>query len=282
MTRTILHIGAHKTATTYLQKKLALNQTVLEKHNILYLPLDELRKNVTGGLHDRSKLNEETLSAIRQAVRTRTVILSDENIAGMPGDLVRSGTFYPSIGERARQVCDIININGPDVYFALREYSAFLVSMYCEYLRHNDFMPFEDYHALYRKSGFSWRKVIADILAALPGARLTVWDFGEFRSKENLILSDMLGFEATGFAAPEKQLRASFSQMMMTSLVALRPSLSAADLKRVLPFLARAFPKGDEYPAYSPIAPAGVTAMEAAYAADLARIRQDFPKIRFL
>ena len=47
MPRILLHIGAHKTATSYMQKKLALNVDLLARRGIHYDPLEVFRKGFT-------------------------------------------------------------------------------------------------------------------------------------------------------------------------------------------------------------------------------------------
>ena len=45
--RVILHIGAHKPATTFLQRQLAGNAEALKKHGVSYVDLRTMRSGIT-------------------------------------------------------------------------------------------------------------------------------------------------------------------------------------------------------------------------------------------
>ncbi len=280
MARTVLHIGAHKTATTYLQKKLAINMELLDKHGIYYLPLEILRRNFTSMLQD--KPSNEVAAKLVAAAKTGDVIVSDENIAGVPGDLVRSGAYYPQISERLALASEILGNDRPEIFMAMREYSSFAVSMYCEYIRHRDFLPFDEYFEIYKASGFSWRKVISDIRKGVPGAKIVLWDFSRFSKIENKIFAEMTGLDPALLTEPEGPVRESFSEMTMLALNTLNGVIEPHLIRRAVQGLARAYPRGDEFKGYSPLPLDTAEALKAAYRADLEKIRVEHPDIRMI
>jgi hypothetical protein len=282
MVRTILHIGAHKTATTYMQKTLAINREELAAKGIHYDPLEVLRKNFTNSLQDPPKGNPEFVAALKDRIKVQDVIVSEENMPGVPGDLVRNGVYYAHARERLAHIGVLLDVTAPEIFLAVREYSSFLVSMYCEYIRHREFIAFPDYFELYRKSEFSWLKVVGDIAGALPAARLRLWDFSKFRTIEGEVFSAMLGQDAGFLKAPEGPVRESFSDAAMRSYAALSTVLSHQELKNLINPISRALPKGDVYKAFNPLAEDVVAALKAQYQQDLRAIAETYPAIEFI
>ena len=91
MPRMIMHIGAHKTATSYMQKKLALNVELLNRRNIHYDPLEIFRKEFTPLLNEGVARESEWIRELRGTARAMNILVSEENVMGVPGDLVREG-----------------------------------------------------------------------------------------------------------------------------------------------------------------------------------------------
>jgi hypothetical protein len=282
MPRMILHIGAHKTATSYMQKKLALNVDLLNRRNIHYDPLDIFRKEFTPLLNEGVTRETEWVRELRGTARAMNVLVSEENIMGVPGDLVRDGDYYVRARARLARACQLLGTETPELFLALREYSGFTVSMYSEYIRHQKFLKFEDYLEIYDKTGFSWLRVIEDIFASLPGARLTVWDFGNFRTLEKPVFEAMLGFDPDIFQNPEGPVRESFSEVAVRAFEALSGALTHAEMKKLINPIARNLPKGADYPAFDPHLPETKERMKAQYKADLAAIPTRFPSVRII
>lgn len=282
MARTILHIGAHKTATTYMQKKLAINREELAARGIHYDPLEVLRKNFTNSLQDPPKGNPEFVAGLKEKIRTQDVIVSEENMPGVPGDLVRDGVYYAHAKERLALIGRILDVKAPEIFMAIREYSSFLVSMYCEYIRHREFIRFADYFERYQKSGFSWIKVVTDISEALPDARLRLWDFGKFRTIETEVFTALLGQDPAFLKAPEGPVRESFSDAAIRAYEALSTALTHQEMKQLINPVARALPKGDLHKAFNPLAEDVAAALKQQYREDLKTIAERFPSIEFI
>jgi hypothetical protein len=265
-----------------MQKKLALNREELGARGIHYDPLEVLRKNFTHALQDPPKGNSEFIAALRQKIKIQNVIVSEENMPGVPGDLVRNGVYYAHARERLAHVGSLLGVDAPEVFMAVRDYPSFLVSMYCEYIRHREFIHFADYLELYKKSEFSWVNVVSDIIAALPDARVRIWDFAKFRTLEGRVFSLVLGQDAGFLKAPEGLVRESFSDAAMRSYAALSGVLSHQELKNLINPISRALPKGDVYKAFNPLAEETIAVLKDQYRQDLRTIAEKFPSIEFV
>jgi hypothetical protein len=282
MVRTVLHIGAHKTATTYMQKKLAINVDALGARGIQYYPLEVLRKNFSGILQDVDKADPAFVEELKRKMKTGDVLLSEENIAGMPGDLVRNGVYYAHTKKRLKRLREIIDVDAPEIFMAFRDYASFTVSMYCEYLRHREFMRFSDYFELYKESKFSWINVVGDIVAASPRSKVRLWDFGKLRSIENQVFSAMIGQDASFLATPEGPMRESFSETAIRAFESLSGLLNHRELKSLIGPIARAVPRGDEHKAFNPLSEQTVAELKEQYRRDLQTITERFPTVEFI
>ena len=282
MPRMILHIGAHKTATSYMQRKLALNVDLLRRRNVHYDPLDIVRKEFTTILNDRQAQESQWLHELRVTAMSMNVLVSEENIMGVPGDIVREGQYYVWAEPRLKRACRLLGTETPEIFLGLREYAGFTVSMYSEYIRHRQFMKFADYLEIYDKSGFSWIRVIEEIFTAVPGAKLTVWDFANFRKIEKDVFQAMLGFDPDILQSPEGPIRESFSEVAVRAFEALSGALTHAEMKKLINPIARNMPKGSEYPAFDPHLPDTKERMRSQFEADLATIAARFPAVTIL
>jgi hypothetical protein len=282
MPRMILHLGAHKTATSYMQKKLALNADRLAAHNIHYEPLETLRKQFTPLLNENSTRDSFWTDELRGKAAVTNVLVSDENIIGAPSDLVREGQYYADSRRRLARACQLLGTETPEIFLALRDYASFTVSMYSELIRHREFVDFADYFAIYVPSGFSWIRVIEDIFEAVPGAKLTLWDFADFRSMEKQVFQAMLGVSPSELENPVGPMRESFSDLAVRALAALSKSLSHAEMKKLIKPISRNLPKGVEYPAFDPHSPDVKKRLREQYRDDLAAIALKFPQATFL
>jgi hypothetical protein len=282
MPRTVLHIGAHKTATTYMQQKLAINIEALATRGIHYDPLDILRKNFTSALQNNPRANWEFVENLRGRTKQQDVLISEENISGVPGDLVRHGVYYANISDRLKTIINMLDIDTPEIYIGLREYSSFMVSMYSEYIRHREFIRFVDYFELYDKSGFSWVKVISDIIDAVPRAKVHIWDFSKFRDIETQVFAGLLGQDPGFLQNPEGPVRESFSEKAMQVFEVLSGMLTHREMKHLITPVARALPRSGEYKAFEPMEPATAAVLKQQYLQDLASISAKFPKVEFI
>lgn len=280
MPRLALHLGAHKTATTYIQRSFATNLETLKAKGIYFLPLDILRKNFTSLLTgtEETDITRELLAACRR----QDVVISDENIAGSPGDVIKHGTYYPNVGKRLAKVMAKTGNSTPEIFFGFRDYASFVISSYCEFLRHREYVPFAPYGEAFAKSGFSWLQVVDQIVREAPKADVTVWDFALVKTDVNRILSAIAGFDASSLEKPTEPLRSSFSAQTVTALDHLAKIMSPDMVGRAVGPMSRAFPKGADFPAFNPFDKATTDRLTERYQADLDTIRRKHPRIRFL
>lgn len=191
-----LHLGAHKTATTYLQTLLKDNLELLSQAGISYIPLEDMRKHFMPALfHDKDTVDQCSLSEwlSNKAAPNEVLIMSEENLIGWPSELkqklynnaeTRLKAFKQSIGDHAVS----------DIYITIRDFAPFFQSCYLESQRNNNF-PLEAVNYQYL-SRFSWLSLIASIERVFPEASIHVLEYERFKVALQNLLASLLGAEA--------------------------------------------------------------------------------------
>jgi hypothetical protein len=277
MKKVIFHLGAHKTATTYIQNRLQANDDLLEAHNVYYPGIGEMRRYFTYRIHDKTRNDFTTrMLSLRE---THDILLSDENMAGGIDDVMRLDRQYIETAPKLARYCQIMETDAPTVFFALREYSSFVISIYCEYLRHYPYLDFETFARQYQASGFSWVALIGEMLSAVPKAEIYLWDFADFPALEEDILAAMTGVKKGEFKPLHGMHRESFSSLAVNCIAALSGVIDLRNMQKLLPALTKAFPKSREYPAFNPFPAEYVAEAKAHYRSDIEKIGELFPGV---
>ena len=203
----ILHVGAHRTATTSFQRYLRANSDAIGTSGTgVWGPL-RTRKGLFSGMFpgpamqgrspDRVKGRVSLqLSRARDAGVVR-LLVSDENMIGSSRQCVRTGSLFPAAGDRMARYCAafdgaitrvMLNIRSPETWWASA--AAYAISR-----GHGvpDAAPLDRIAT----SGRGWRDVITDLACAVPNAEIKIAPFEEFAGRPDALLS-----EATGVQAP--------------------------------------------------------------------------------
>ncbi len=160
-----LHLGVHKTATTYVQSRLWNSLDELERNRVNYIGLSDLRKRLTSRLGDVSFGKLDVFDALYPFLNCDRLILSDENILGGT-DAPRRQTFYPWAKQKVKKVLGGLEGCDVEVYVTLRSFPDYLISRYTESLRHFKFSTFEDYMSGIEMKNISWLPLLDDLSAA--------------------------------------------------------------------------------------------------------------------
>ena len=256
-----LHIGAHKTATTFIQKVLRASKDSLTGHGIKYVPTQNVRKNVTHGLRahkNRGISRAATVTRIREYVESRfpgdytTLVISEENLVGNCRELYTKSDLYPNIKDRLQLVAEALQAYEVDVYFSVRGYVDFFPSAYCEFLRHNDFTTFETFLGGVDSDKDYWVGVIDSICDVFGADRTHVWAYEDFRKHSKRIMAELVSSADIRLSYDIDDARLSMSDMSIRALTKLDEILSPAETSRLVKAVTLAFPKGDGYAGFSP------------------------------
>lgn len=182
----ILHLGVHKTATTYFQSRLYNSSSLLRDNSIGYLGLEETRKFITSRLHEKIKVSNE-LNEIFDS--SRFVIISDENIIGGT-ERITSELIYPDVAKRLKALQIKTRFKRVEAHITIRDPESYLISRYCEYLRHYRFISIGQYFDSFDLKNFSWLPLLRTIESVL-GCNVNVTCFENIFDDENAYLNSI-------------------------------------------------------------------------------------------
>lgn len=271
----ILHVGLHKTATTALQDFLGAEAAALARHGVACPRFPRMRNEVTPLITSASPPDQAALRRLVERVRSPVLLLSDENILGLVGEVL-GGALYPYAENRIRRLCALFPDRRVRLFLTLRSPAPYLASMYCEFLRHNPFRSFADYTRDFDVHGFSYAAILDWLFRLPPNADATITPFEPARGGGIPVIAGRLLDAACGpghgidlAAFPETRSRAAYSveELELAAMVAERAGGKTAQI-----LLGMLDTRGRRFGAtrFEPLPPATAAALEAAYDRDLA------------
>lgn len=134
-----LHIGAHRTATTRFQHYMRRHARPLTRRGIgFWGPLRTRAGLLTdilanpGQDHDQAQAaRRRLLSALERAEKagTKHLVLSDENIPGLPVDNIRNASLYPQVGPRVARLSEATEHRIDRVVLTVRPHHDYWASL---------------------------------------------------------------------------------------------------------------------------------------------------------
>jgi hypothetical protein len=253
-----LHVGAHKTATTFLQSTLAANATGLADRGIAYMPLAATRRHLTPHLAGSGRLRlDGQLRRFFSAggfATPRGMVISDENIIGGCGSFITTGRLYAKAGPRLERLRDALPGCEFTLFFSVRAYDSFLASAYCEALRHaGAFAAFDEFRKRLDREYCRWPAVLERLVDALRPKEVVVWRYEDFRANATVIMRK-LAFNIGEPLKPSKRKaeRASFSQTAIDVLALVDDRYGPLVSGRLIRPVRRHFPKGADHAPFDP------------------------------
>lgn len=279
MKKAIVHIGTHKTATTSLQSFFERSRPALAAQGVSYLPLNEMRKSVTPLICSHRKEDRRKLRELALCINHDIVILSDENIIGDSSELYR-GELYQFAPIRVKNICDIFSPAKIEIYLVLRRPDGFIKSMYCEYIRHNTFVSFNEYIKNIIIEEFSYRRIF-DWVFELPEAvavHILDMDQGEIWGPEQaaraMLVSACVDPHSVDYSLmPSDRSRSSFSMEEITLFGKIAEAAGGNIVKQFIRMLEA---KGQRFgkTKFDPMSDSLVTRLNARYQEDIIYLSQ--------
>ena len=283
-----IHLGSHKTATTYLQETLLLNRGRSAAAGLAYLPLASVRPLLRDAMRARRKSKEakgfrlfskgaagacEKLDEIAKRFDIEMpVTLSEENILGEAQDSYYGG-LYPKAGIGLSVLRDILPPRPIEFWLSVRSYAPYLASMYAESLRHGAFIPLHQYRENNRQSPGSWVTLVDVIREHFPEAKVVVWRYEDFARLEPQILERLSGVPfARMHRLSQRIVLPSASSEAIERMIAAAPDLSRQERIYTMLALQDCYGMTDRSQKFSPWEEEEKTAMAERYERDLAQL----------
>ncbi|MEM6906930.1 MAG: hypothetical protein AAF568_13635, partial [Pseudomonadota bacterium] len=191
--RVILHLGAYKTASTHIQRRLDLNAETLAQAGVAVATPATLRPALR-----RAEVGAGP--AIAEAVRDADllgmarIVVSEEQLPGPLRPMAQGQAFYRGAERRLAPIAEALAGQEVTVLLALRSYADFYASAYGQVIRGwrwIDFGTDERERILGESRG--WPDLVADIYRAFPGRPVHVWRYEAMGRRPRPIWSALVG-----------------------------------------------------------------------------------------
>lgn len=234
--RVILHIGAHRCASTTFQHYLRLNSDRLSEEGIGFWGPRRTRNGLFSGLQPgpraatgrdvqaRAVGRVQLACAHSAATGVQQLLVSDENMMGSVRGNLRLGELYCGVGERVSRFNQAFDGYLSDVVVSIRGLDRYWSSALGYGLTRGRAVPGRAALDRLTNAPRSWRDVVSDIACAVGTARIWVLPFEPFAGRPEAQLAMM-----TGIKAPQTHARMWLNQTpCLPELRAIDPSIAAA------------------------------------------------------
>jgi hypothetical protein len=282
----LVHLGAHKTATTFIQSQLANNRAELATKGYGVAGIWVVRRKFTN-LFDRLSyfdpvwrfltrrlLRRRLDRMIAQAGKVETFLLSDENLLGLISANYWRGYLYPWAGRRVAILKSLLGARETHFFLCIRRYPDYLTSSWLQMASKGKAPAFEKYLEKFPPEGRGWAEIVADICGAVGAKNVTVWTYDWF-SEDPARVFQLLA-PGTDFVVPARELKREILPSLtikgLNVINQLEDHLSRGELKR-LSAVIRSFPFDEPNPRLEISEPALLEAYEEKYRGDVDKIR---------
>jgi len=211
--KVILHIGAHRTATTSMQSYMRRHGAALRNAGIGFWGPARTRKGLFAGIQPTPGFGRDAprrargriLMQLDKAVRNgvETLVVSDENMMGSVRLNMRTGRLYPDVGLRlSRYICAFDN-RIDQVVISVRGLDHYWASAIAYGVARGHAVPGGAHHDAIAYNTRTWRDVVTDVSCAAPKTRINVIPFEKAAGRPDLLLSACAGQPTPRDATPE-------------------------------------------------------------------------------
>lgn len=195
-----LHLGAHRTASTSFQRYMRARHDALHLQAVGFWGPLRTRRGLFEGVQEggaRAVRRAAGRIAINLAKSAETglrhLVISDENMMGLPGRMLRDGRLYPEAGERLARYHAAFGGRITQAVLVIRAQDLFWASLAAHGARSGRTMPDPAALAQMAQDARGWTDVIRDLACALPDVALRVAVFERCADAPDRLLRDMTG-----------------------------------------------------------------------------------------
>lgn len=207
----ILHLGAHKTGTSVLQKYMRDRPREMAGYRARMISRTDTNHLIGWGskvIEEPELLRAAVTAAGQQRLSSavlkripvlrsiagpmpRTVIVSHENSLGRPVD-PDGDSLYPFAEARANALKTSVGMLKPRAVFYLRSQEQFLESYYLQTVHQGSTLRFRQWLESVNLDAASWVPVIEKLAAAFGDDHVVVRDFAEIKQGQNQFIENFL------------------------------------------------------------------------------------------
>ncbi|SFA89940.1 hypothetical protein SAMN05421688_1586 [Poseidonocella pacifica] len=182
-----LHVGAHKTASTHLQKTLAAHRDTLRDSGMEFLGPQTLRGAASlsdlFGLGGRAPFaGRPPQDQLRWLVGRggRRLIISEENLLGDANKALSDGGLYPEAEARVRRLIEAIAPSPVRLFLAMRDPADWLASVYRHALFNGYRGTFEAFCGKRQPEAMRWSDLVARLSGIAGVESLCLWTYEDY------------------------------------------------------------------------------------------------------
>ncbi len=193
----VLHLGPHKTASTFIQLTLARHRELLANKGVLIAPHSETNKLKPYGMEPAEAADAFWQTAFPETVKT--IVQSDESLMGSAKQCAFLGDLYRNPQKGLQKHCQALPVQPTKIMIAVRDYQMFFPACYAELIATSSADRFHRPDVLAaRVTGNmpSWHRGLLGIAKACPEAEIVVWRHEDFGALFDQILVHMIGEDA--------------------------------------------------------------------------------------
>jgi hypothetical protein len=193
MATVAVHIGAHKTGTSLIQKYLRDKPEQTAPFGIRAVSRGDCNSLIGWGkvIIDEPHRLGDRLAAEVAAPGASFVVVSHENTLGRPHQ--PSGDhLYPQAEARVAALASILEPFETRVVFYLRRTVSFLESYYLQLIHQGEFFTFDQWLDRVDLDRVSWRPVVEMLRDAFGADRVSIGDFDEIKEGQDEFLRRFL------------------------------------------------------------------------------------------
>lgn len=192
----VLHLGAHKTGTSLIQKYMRDRHKIMRRNRIAFLQRSDGNKVIGWG---KDKKLSQGLPQLRRSIqrsawlRRRAYVISHENALGRPF-LESENSLYPNAEALAHQIAGGLTDRRKIAIYYIRDQAAFLESYYLQTIHQGDHHLFDDWVKSKLDGSLSWAPLYRGLCKALGKENVLLKNFGDqIRNGQSAYLSDFFG-----------------------------------------------------------------------------------------
>lgn len=203
----ILHVGAHRCATTSFQDYMRFNAPVLSRQGLAVWGPDRTRDGLFHGIQPSptamgAQAAKRAQGRLRlrldqvQASGAQTLLISDENMIGSVRENLRLAGLYSGIGERLARFHEAFDGRISGLAINLRSLETYWTSALTYAVARGHPVPSAGQLDRIIENSRSWRDVLTDIACSMPDIAIRVLPFETFGGRPEQQLHMLTGCNA--------------------------------------------------------------------------------------
>lgn len=259
-TKTIhVHVGAHKTATTYMQSRLRSNRELLHNEGVDFIDLwargteEKLYRKKLKRLIEADVVDTRAMARMSKQLRSivangtspanQLVVISYENILG-DYDLTKGAAPYPNAEPAIRHLAEAFPEWKLKIFLSIRSLDRFVESGYVQRVcTRRETRPFKRYLNEIDVAAISWMPVVRAIASVVGRENVAVWEYENFVSDEQPIWNALLARvdAVAALARPAKEGNYSLSAKGLKYMRSINKVATPGDARKFRPFMEETF-----------------------------------------